>query len=77
MTVRAKFRCNEVKLSEHGAEVTLRPVVGNSDENARFYKATPGGQIQLSTINEQAAAQFKPGRDYYVDFTPADQPQAA
>lgn len=73
MTVRAKFRCNEVKLSEHGAEVTLRPVVGNSDENARFYKATPGGQIQLSTINEQAASQFKPGRDYYIDFTPADQ----
>ena len=37
----------------------------------------PGGQIQLGTINPDAAAQFVPGRQFYVDFTPADEVQPA
>lgn len=76
--VRANFFCQSVvpngatNEEDKGSTVTLNPVVGGSPENESFYKWTPGGQITLSTINEEAAAQFIPGKQYFVDFTPAD-----
>lgn len=76
--VRAKFKVTNVEPNgatneaDKGSTVTLFPVVGGSTENDQFYKWTPGGQILLSTINEAAAAQFEVGKEYYVDFTPAD-----
>jgi hypothetical protein len=54
--------------------VTLNPVYANSDpahENSKFWAATPSGTIELGTINEEAAAIFELGKEYYVDFTPA------
>lgn len=75
MSVRAKFRCESVtKTANSAASVTLSPVTNGSPENDSFYKWTPGGCIALQTINESAADQFVPGKDYYVDFTPADAP---
>jgi hypothetical protein len=77
-TVRAKFTCTGVEPNgatnseDKGAAVYLTPVVGGSPENESFYKWTPGGNIMLSTINEAAAAQFERGKEYYVDFTPAE-----
>jgi hypothetical protein len=72
-TVRAKFKVQSVTESEGGLKsVNLSPVVGGSPENEKFFKWTPGGQIQLGTINPDAAAQFTPGRQFYVDFTAAD-----
>lgn len=74
--VRAKFTCtgNEpnATVNPEGATVSLSPVVGGSPENDSFYKWTPGGNIVLSTINLAAAAQFEKGKNYYVDFTPAE-----
>lgn len=52
-----------------GKAITLCPVTTGSAENEQFYNMTPGGVIQLSTINEDAAAQFVPGQQCYVDFT--------
>ncbi len=82
MTVRAKFVVTEVQdagwNNEQGEvkNITLFPVGGaaggESEENKAFYAATPGGFITLSVVNERAAAQFEPGRAYYVDFTPAE-----
>lgn len=75
MSVRAKFRVVSVTQLEHGLKsARLNPVTSGSPENAEFYKWTPGGQIELSTINEKAAAMFVPGKEFYVDFTPADAP---
>jgi hypothetical protein len=76
MSVRAKFKCNSKESlnpgePELGGTVKLEPVYSGSQENEQFYKWTPGGQIVLSTINESALNQFEPGREYYVDFTPA------
>lgn len=74
MTVRAKFKVQSVTESEGGLKTAnLSPVTSGSPENERFFKWTPGGQIQLGTINPDAAAQFVPGRQFYVDFTPAEQ----
>lgn len=72
MSVRAKFKVDSVqqKLSG-GVDIILYPVVGDTEENEAFYKYTPAGNIMLFTINEVAAAQFKPGAEFYVDFTEA------
>jgi hypothetical protein len=73
MSVRAKFRVDDVKGEGDGKQIVMSPVVGNGDpesENSQFFKYTPSGVINLSTVNEAAAAQFKIGAEVYVDFTP-------
>lgn len=74
-TVRAKFKVQSVTESEGGLKTAnLAPVTSGSPENEKFFKWTPGGQIQLGTINPAAAEQFTPGRQFYVDLTPPDAP---
>lgn len=71
MSVRAKFKCVSKQTVDSGFAIALEPVISGSDENAEFFKYTPGGRIQLSTINTAAAEQFQVGSEYYVDFTKA------
>ena len=70
--VRAKFECKSVEGAGGYFDIRLEPVYGESGENAKFWNATPSGEISLTTTNEAAAKQFEKGREYYVDFTPAD-----
>lgn len=72
MTVRAKFKVEEVVHGTNGHAVKLSPVSSGSAENEQFFKWTPWGEIKIGTINADAAAQFEPGRQFYVDFSPAD-----
>jgi S-adenosylmethionine hydrolase len=68
--IRCKFRCIEVTKTSYGTErVKLAPVYGDSDENKKFWKATPTGAIDLSIDNGDAHNQFQICREYYVDFT--------
>lgn len=74
MTVRAKFRVSTISKTTQpdGVEtstVSLSAVCSGSEENEKFFKYTPGGSISLSTINPEAASQFEEGKEYYVDFT--------
>jgi len=71
MSVRAKFKVEEVTQSTNGHSVRLVPVTGGSPENESFFKWTPWGEIKIGTINADAAKQFQPGQQIYVDFTPA------
>lgn len=78
MTVRAKFKvisittqANWQKDKGHIGTVRLHPVTGDIPENKAFYEATPSGQIEIGTINQQALEHFAIGREFYVDFTPA------
>jgi hypothetical protein len=71
MTVRAKFKCD----SKTDTSISLTPVYGDSEENKRFFAATPGGKIDLYVVNKAAVDQFGIGQEFYVDFTPADAPQ--
>lgn len=77
MSVRAKFKVVSIKRTQFmdgpGSVVELSPVVSGSAENKEFYKWTPSGRIELGTINESAAEQFEIGKDYYVDFSKADE----
>ena len=70
--VRAKFLVqSKTENADHGFEIEMWPVVGGSPENEAFYKYTPGGKIGLVTVNPDAAAQFTPGKKYYVSFEEA------
>lgn len=73
MSVRAKFVCGwkTTNAAGQGDQIYLSPVYSGSEENEKFFAATPGGQIQLFTTNPDAAAQFVQGKEYFVDFTPA------
>lgn len=69
MTVRAKFKVESITENVSGYSVYLFPVTSGSKENEQFYKWTPGGKIELTTVNKDAGKQFVPGKEYYVDFT--------
>lgn len=72
MSVRAKFTVQRVDDDgDDGGTVHMEPVYSGSPENESFYRWTPSGNIILSTINADALAQFEPGNEFYVDFTPA------
>lgn len=42
--------------------------------NAAWWRYTPSGRVELGTVNPAAAAALVIGREYFVDFTPADPP---
>lgn len=74
MSVRAKFRCVEKQDHNNTGEgsVKLEAVVGGSEENDKFFHWTPSGTIQMGVVNKDAFAQFEEGKEYYLDFTPAE-----
>lgn len=62
--------------TDKGRTVEFRPVnAEGSEENKRFFQATPSGELKL-TISAEAAKslgldQGKIGSEFYVDITPA------
>ena len=70
MSVRAKFRVISVEDFGYTKKVKLSPVQADDiPENQKFHKYTPSGSLEMSIDNPPAADQFKPGKDFYVDFT--------
>ena len=72
MRVRAKFKCIEVAKNEQGSRVILNVVTAGSATNEEFFKLTPYGGINMGIINEEAAKEFVPGKEFYVDFIAAE-----
>jgi len=71
--MRTKFTLEEkTELKNGGGRAIFRPVYGGSTENENFYKWTPGGIIELCTVNEVVISTLKIGKEYYVDFTEAN-----
>lgn len=79
MTIRAKFTVQSITRERTYRDhketyaIKMRPVIGDSEENKRFFAATPGGAVELLVVNPEAGAAFELGADYYLDFTKADQ----
>lgn len=71
MNVRAKFRVNSIETDVNGSTVKMSPVTSGSDENKTFFKWTPSGDLRMGVVNPEVAEVFKPGVEFYVDFTPA------
>jgi hypothetical protein len=70
--VRAKFKCVDVVRSGDGSLVNLEVVTTGTPENDKFFHFTPTGRIGLSIVSKETAANFEVGKEYYVDFTPAE-----
>lgn len=73
MATRLKVICNELTKRVHWDKskgflggVKLSPVSSGSDENKRFFEATPTGSMEFGTVNQDALAEFEPGAEYYV-----------
>lgn len=71
--VRAKFKVVEItKYSNSGVgKVVLMPVIGDSEENKKFWEMTPSGRVELGIDNPEALTSFDFG-EYYLDFTKAE-----
>lgn len=55
--------------------IKMSPVFGNGDpshENTKFWQASPSGSLELGCVNLDAANQFELGKEYYLDFHPAN-----
>lgn len=69
--VRAKF--DDISKTRWGWHtIKMSPVSGGSEENKAFWSATPGGTIEFNSVNDRAVGQFEIGKEYYVDFAPAE-----
>lgn len=68
-----KFRCDSVKHFGYANEVTLHAQYDETlDEDRRFSKATPSGNITFMVTNPNIFDFFVPGKCYYLNITPAD-----
>lgn len=74
MSVRAKFFVQEVAHSTNGGRVVLQAVCRGED-NKEWSRYTPSGSITMGVLNDAALAEFVPGEEFYVDFTPAPKGQ--
>lgn len=79
MTVRAKFRVTEKNnRAPYNADgkptctVVLSAVNGEKAENKSWAKYTPSGQLTMSIDNPEAYDAFELGKEYFLDFTPAE-----
>jgi hypothetical protein len=75
-TIRCKFKCQSVtkrtgwnKPTEFLYDAKFGAVTDGSEENNRFFAATPSGVLEVSSILPDA---FVPGKEYYLDIRPAD-----
>ncbi|MGE3463909.1 MAG: hypothetical protein AB7I04_18525 [Pseudomonadales bacterium] len=72
MKVIAKFLCQDVTLYNGGSRsVRLTPVTGGSEENTKFWKYTPSGELRMQIDNPPASEMFEPGGEYYLTFEKA------
>ncbi|MBU1080907.1 MAG: hypothetical protein KKB59_10515 [Spirochaetes bacterium] len=72
--VRAKFKVDSVTEFPDVSSIVLSVVTaGAGEENKKFFKWTPGGKIEMGVVSKETAARFRPGREYFVDFTPIEE----
>ncbi len=67
--VRCKFRCTQIETTPDGYFAKFIAVSGDSEENKKYWKATPSGDLQLNYLNEMP---FETGKEYYLDISLAE-----
>lgn len=75
MAVRAKFYVQSVKYTASDSAVIEMSPVCRGEDNKEWSKYTPSGLLSMTIKNELATAQFTPGNEFYLDFTPAPKGQ--
>lgn len=82
MKLRAKFTV-ESKTEKNcgpqrpGFEVELTPVVGDTEENERFFRYTPYGKLTMGLVNPETAAAIEVGKTYYLELVPESETAAS
>ena len=72
MQIRAKFKVDEVAQTTYGSKLRASPVYSSgSEENKKFWEATPTGSLDVTCVKAEVLAGFKPGDEFYLDITPA------
>lgn len=72
MNIRAKVRCESVTSLPNSTQlVNLRAVHGDCEENRSFSQFTPALETNMTINNPDAIGAFEPGKEYFLDFTPA------
>jgi hypothetical protein len=77
MTVRAKFVVQSITRQKgwggHAEVQTIKlsPVSNGSEEDKKFFAATPSGSVELGVVNPDAGNYFELNQAYYLDFTKA------
>lgn len=77
MNIKAKFKCLAVvEDNDHGGnkiqeQVSLCPVINDSEDNKNWSKWTPSGSLSMTITNPDAWGAFEVNKEYFVDFTPA------
>lgn len=73
---RCKFKCDEVSKTKHWDKekgylygVKMSPVTSGSEENKKFFSASPSGQFILGCIHPDL---FDPGKEYFIDISLAE-----
>jgi len=69
-TVRAKVQVSSVIAVGNAANVHMHAVYADSEENKRFWDATPQASFVMTITNPEALNLFTQGEEYYVDFIP-------
>jgi|SRR5579863_1210779 len=52
--------------------VKMAAVADGSEENKKFFRYTPNGNISIGMLNPEAWAQLELNKEFYVDFHPAE-----
>ena len=81
MATRCKYSCHEVtkrkhwdKAKGHIFTAKFSPVMDGSEENKKFYAATPSGSLEVGTYQQDI---FEVGKDYFIDISEAPAEAAA
>ena len=69
VTLGSKINLGNNGFNGNGFCLSFYAVYAGSEENDKYFNATPSAQFMVQTVNEQAAAKFEIGKSYYVDFT--------
>ena len=79
MSVRAKFKVDQITQTQTGRTILMSPVYSNDEksENKQFWQWTPSGKIEMAITNPSAFNQFELGKEYYIDFSAAPTETAA
>lgn len=64
---------NVYQINPPQRKITFKPVYSTdpTHENKSFWDATPQGDLSMTIDNPSAAEFFKPGLEYYIDFSEA------
>ncbi len=68
------YRDKTGKAIEHGAWIKLVPIYDISiPEDQQFYSAVPAGELKMLVNNPKAIEYLKPGHNFYIDLTDAEE----